>query len=422
LDLELFWLLAGVLITLAALVLLLPWLRTIRRLGPLPSVPWQGTVGAAMALAVVVVLYLHYGRPDLLGNVTSSYAPAAGSAAQATASAATKASAGSMNSAIAALEARLAKGGGTGDDWELLAKSFEFLGRPDDAVKARAHQLPSPPPDAAQTDTATGPTTPATAAPKLSADSLQWLAKASAARKARKLSDAEAIYAELASRNQLNADGWADYADTAASLQGNKLAGTPSNYIDRALALDPTHPKALWLKASAEEEAGHFAAAVALWQRLQATLISDSADAKIVAANLAAARKLVGDAAPADRPAVASAGRVVSGEVALAATLNASAMPGATLFIVAKSVDSPGMPVAVYRGSVGSWPVKFTLDDSQAMMPGRTLSSAGRITVEARISRSGQAMPMAGDLQGSSGIVNPADRASLKILIDKVIS
>jgi hypothetical protein len=29
---------------------------------------------------------------------------------------------------------------------------------------------------------------------------------------------------------------------------------------------------------------------------------------------------------------------------------------------------------------------------------------------------------MAGDLQGSSGIVNPADRASLKILIDKVIS
>jgi cytochrome c-type biogenesis protein CcmH len=56
------------------------------------------------------------------------------------------------------------------------------------------------------------------------------------------------------------------------------------------------------------------------------------------------------------------------------------------------------------------------------MMPGRNLSSAGRITVEARISRTGQAMPAPGDLQGSSGIVNPAQATPLKILIDKVIS
>ena len=56
--------------------------------------------------------------------------------------------AGSMSSAIAALEARLAKGGGSADDWELLAKSYEFLGRPDDASKARAQELPPLPIDA----------------------------------------------------------------------------------------------------------------------------------------------------------------------------------------------------------------------------------------------------------------------------------
>jgi predicted Zn-dependent protease len=47
-----------------------------------------------------------------------------------------------MSSAIASLQARLAKGGGSADDWELLAKSYEFLGRPGEASKARAHQLP----------------------------------------------------------------------------------------------------------------------------------------------------------------------------------------------------------------------------------------------------------------------------------------
>ena len=135
---------------------------------------------------------------------------------------------------------------------------------------------------------------------------------------------------------------------------------------------------------------------------------------------------LSGPAAAASGAAAASlgpaAGASVSGEVNLAAPLRAKAQPGETLFIVAKSVDSPGVPVAVLRTSVASWPVKFTLDDSQSMMPGRNLSSAGKVTIEARISQKGQPLPSAGDLQGSSGAINPADRQALKIVIDRVIS
>jgi cytochrome c-type biogenesis protein CcmH len=56
------------------------------------------------------------------------------------------------------------------------------------------------------------------------------------------------------------------------------------------------------------------------------------------------------------------------------------------------------------------------------MLPGRNLSSAGRVTIEARISQSGQALPASGDLRGSSGVINPADRHPLKIVIDEVIS
>jgi len=139
------------------------------------------------------------------------------------------------------------------------------------------------------------------------------------------------------------------------------------------------------------------------------------------------------DETPAGQPAAApaaaaaasgtaiSSGTVISGEVSLAASLRAKAPAGATLFIVAKSVDSPGVPVAVFRGSVGSWPVKFTLDDSRSMLPGRNLSSAGRVTIEARISQSGQPLPAAGDLQGSTAVINPADHQPLKILIDRII-
>jgi cytochrome c-type biogenesis protein CcmH len=92
------------------------------------------------------------------------------------------------------------------------------------------------------------------------------------------------------------------------------------------------------------------------------------------------------------------------------------------LFIVAKSVDMPGPPVAVSRGSVNSWPVKFTLDDSSSMLPGRNLTNAKHVTVEARISRSGQAQPAAGDLRGITGVIDPSSHQSLKIVINEVVS
>jgi cytochrome c-type biogenesis protein CcmH/NrfG len=43
-----------------------------------------------------------------------------------------------MEAEVAALEARLSRDGGTADDWTLLAKAYDFLGRPDDARRARA--------------------------------------------------------------------------------------------------------------------------------------------------------------------------------------------------------------------------------------------------------------------------------------------
>jgi len=67
-----------------------------------------------------------------------------------------------MDTAIANLEGRLAKGNGTADDWELLARSFEFLGRAADAARARARQLP---PLGAETVAPAGAPGPSSAAP-----------------------------------------------------------------------------------------------------------------------------------------------------------------------------------------------------------------------------------------------------------------
>ncbi len=160
-----FWFLAGAVTAVAALIIAMPWLRKWPRFGSLPLLPWQASLGAGLVVLAVFGSshWLGTGRTvtssgvaapgniaaGAFGSAVQVYDRATDGSAMAAGSAgnmpgAANAGAGSMDSAIANLEARLAKGGGSADDWELLAKAFEFLGRPADAAKARAHQLPAP--------------------------------------------------------------------------------------------------------------------------------------------------------------------------------------------------------------------------------------------------------------------------------------
>jgi cytochrome c-type biogenesis protein CcmH len=127
-------------------------------------------------------------------------------------------------------------------------------------------------------------------------------------------------------------------------------------------------------------------------------------------------------AAAASAPTAARDAKVsVDGEVILADTLRDKVPAGLTLFIVAKSVNSPGPPVAILRTTTDAWPVHFRLDDTQAMMPQHKLSTAGPVTIEARTSKSGQAMPERGDFQGVTTQLDPAAGKPIRIVIERVI-
>jgi len=226
-------------------------------------------------------------RPAL-GDATMAGDAASGPGATSTA--------GSMEVAVAELGTRLATQGGTDADWELLAQSYDFLGRSSDAAAARQHTVSS---ERNLEDAVTasarmlGVGRSRVAVSPLSAPggTESLLAQAEEHRRKREFKQACDLFAVVAERGGMTADAWADYADAQAGVNGS-LSGEPANAIAAALAADPKHPKALWLKASLAHEERRFGDALSTWNQLLAVVTPGSSDARIVTANIAEATRL----------------------------------------------------------------------------------------------------------------------------------
>ena len=91
-----------------------------------------------------------------------------------------------------------------------------------------------------------------------------------------------------------------------------------------------------------------------------------------------------------------------------------------TVFIFARASRGPRMPLAMVRVQVKDLPKKFTLEDSQAMMPGMALSNFDTVDIVARVSKTGNAVPGSGDLQGMVKAVG-TDSQDVDVLIDQLL-
>ncbi|MEO7151187.1 MAG: c-type cytochrome biogenesis protein CcmI [Burkholderiaceae bacterium] len=213
-----------------------------------------------------------------------------------------------------------------------------------------------------------------------------------------------------------DADLMTHYAD-ALAVANQGFDGEPRRYIESALKADPDNLKALSLAGSAAFERQDYALAVTHWERM-ARLTPSNEFRDQIQAGIDEARRLMGAqtapatsasagvaaASPPTQPAAATS---VSGVVSLAPALAGQVGRNDTVFVFARSVDGPRMPLAILRRKVSDLPFAFTLDDSLAMSPAAQLSSAGSVIVGARISRSGDATTATGDLQGASIAVRP---------------
>ncbi|MDO9116668.1 MAG: c-type cytochrome biogenesis protein CcmI [Nitrospira sp.] len=337
------------------------------------SSPQLNSKTVAVALAVLipivsVVLYEKLGSPSALSPADSSASGESGNRGR------EPFSLSEMDALTERLKAKLEQNPGDGVGWALLARAYVELGRHPEAVQVYEKAIQLIPNDA------------------------QLLA---------------------------------DYADALGVLNGRKLEGRPEALIQQALKADPRNVKALMLAGTVAYNHKEFGRAASYWEEARAHLppATDPEAIQEIMAGIAEARELAGGrqaatvvtpSAPAKVTAPAGPSLAISGQVTISPGLAAKGASTDTLFVFAKDMNGPPMPVSIVRATRKDLPFTFRLDDSTSPMPSRKLSDMGTVVIVARLSKSGEAMPKSGDLQGMSAPMKPG-ASGIAIVIDQEI-
>jgi len=363
-------------------------LDSLNRISGNQAVPSQSSRRLAIALSIAVpilsfILYLFLGNPVAMtqGGEVSGGGQTVQSDEEPGKRAITPEKVQAM---IQGLKEQADKAPNDGRAWMMLARAYSFVGKFPEAVEAYQHALPLNPGDA---------------------------------------------------------DLLADYADALAIVQNRTLGPEPMKLIHQALKIDPQNMKALALAATEAFIRKDYATAVDLWKKALPSaakhdpgLVSQLLD-DIREANQLGGGKLVSEkdlaafasgsgpqleggpvnaqnkgAEPKQSKEASSSASSISGRIQLAPALKAQTHPGDMVYVFAKAESGPPMPLAVLRMKVSDLPATFTLDESMAMMPQLKLSHFEKVIVGARISRSGNAIPSSGDLQGLVRGVSPGSK------------
>lgn len=233
------------------------------------------------------------------------------------------------------------------------------------------------------------------------ADGEGWLLLARTYNEINQPKEAAAAYAKAATLVPPDATMLADWANAHVLANDGKWDAVARKIVQRALSADPKHLKTLSLAGTEAFDRADYKAAITFWKRMQAVAEAGSMDAKLAAENIHESEALLSgkkSAAP-DVKTKTPATMAIKGTVTLEAQLKSRTAPNDTVFIVARAPDGTNPPLAVKRLTVSDLPAQFSLDDASAMIPTRVLSNYAEVIVTARISKSGQASAVPGDIE-----------------------
>lgn len=211
---------------------------------------------------------------------------------------------------------------------------------------------------------------------------------------------------------------------------GGHIEGEALKLLNGVIKREPGNGRARFFAGYGAFSRADYKAAIAYWEPLLKQVQAGSQDAQNLERGIAEARARLGVNAPTmsmtdatvASPSVATTNNAafIRGKVSLSPTLKAKASPSDTVFIFARALQGPPMPLAAIRITVADLPMEFTLDDSLSMSPQAKLSLFKNVRIEARVAKSGDVAAKSGDLVGIFDSVK-VGTTGLALTIDHVL-
>ena len=199
------------------------------------------------------------------------------------------------------------------------------------------------------------------------------------------------------------------YAQALFFAEGNRFTQAVNTAIDNAFAVDSSNQTVLGLKGIQAFEGKDYKLAITFWQGAAQQLDPASGDWQALQNGIQTARQLIGETATGVQLAIA-----------LSIDKNIQYSADQMVFVAVIEADGPPMPIAARKLVASQLPSKILLSDSDALIAGRSLSSAGKVRVIARLSTSGTATPQAGDWEAfSDSIAIGDDQINLELTISQ---
>lgn len=189
---------------------------------------------------------------------------------------------------------------------------------------------------------------------------------------------------------------------------------------DEALQGDPQELTSLGLLGIAAYEEERYQDAVRFWEQLVAALPEEDPSREAIRGGIERARQQIngGSAGEQAQPATATAGVTLQVKVELDPEVAQAVSPQDTVFVFARAVSGPPVPLAAKRLTVADLPATITLGDADAMVPSLKISSVEQVMLMARISQSGDATK--GEWMGQSEAVNTSDeKTTVRLTINR---
>ncbi|WP_145551343.1 c-type cytochrome biogenesis protein CcmI [Yersinia intermedia] len=214
---------------------------------------------------------------------------------------------------------------------------------------------------------------------------------------------------QLAPDNEDVRLGYAEVLTRSNDQQDNQLA---TQMLRTMVGQDHTNLRAMSLLAFNAFEQGDFKQAIGAWEVMLKLLPAGDSRIEVIKRSIQQAKSQAGQETA-----------TLGIEVSLSSDA-AQKLPQQGTLIISVTDGANPIPVAVKQLPLSRFPLSVALDDSNAMMPERLLSSLSQVNVRARISLDGTANPQAGDWFGESGVQGFGEKAqpqTINVQINKQI-